>query len=100
MCVPYVYVEMVGMQLVNRLFNTQTMHMAFRRTYQVNSIHNPFLANPTLLHLTSSILHPLVPFKAHTNISTTGLQHFPVLLFLLGRTDWNFHPKFISNGLK
>lgn len=62
------------MQLVNRLFNTQTTHTQFQGTCRVNSMPNPSLAHQaTLLHLTSSIFHPVVTFKAHP----TQPRHWP-----------------------
>lgn len=65
---PYVYEEMVGMQLVNRLFNTQTTHTQFPGTCRVNSMLNPSFAHQaTVLHLTSSILHPVVTLRANPN---------------------------------
>lgn len=55
MCVPYVYKERVCMQLVNRLFNTQT-HTQFQGTYKFKSLSNPSCAHQaTLFHLTSSM---------------------------------------------
>lgn len=52
----YVYEEMVGMQLVNWLFNTNNTHTQFWGTHRVNSMPNPSLAHQApLLHLTFSV---------------------------------------------
>lgn len=100
MCVPYVYGKMVGMQLVNRLFNTHIMHLAFQRTYQVKPMHNPLVVYLALLHLTSSILHPAVTFKALKKYP----RYWPAEFSSASLSSWQnwleFPPVFVSSGLK
>lgn len=99
MHVPYVYEEMVGVQPVNRLFNTQRTH-----TCQVNSVPNPSFAHQApLLHLTSSILHPVVTFKAHPNQTLTLAcrvfqLEFPVIFteICFQFANWKFSAYFLT----
>lgn len=73
-------------------------HMQFQATCRVNSMPNPSLAHQaTLLHLTSSIFHPVVTFNAHPTQPHYWPPEFQSVLFFR-QNCLEFSPKFDASN--